>query len=155
MANRLSKVHMKNAIYQNCKGAMTESSVLTELLTLSIKPYFWQSGNKAELDFRFDNEGEIIPIEAKANPHARAKSYLQFCKTFAPRRGFKSSLKNIGDNEVEETYTVSPSLHGLETQKIFGASKKCGLTLQVWNATRRRPGVCPLASLLLYPLYRL
>lgn len=100
-----------NDLYQNYKGAMTENFVLTELLNLGIRPYFWRSGNKAELDFLFDNEGEIIPIEAKANLHTRAKSYLQFCKTFTPRRGFKFSLKNIGDNEVEGTYTVSLPLY--------------------------------------------
>lgn len=98
-------------LYQNYKGAMTENFVLTELLSLGISPYFWRSGNKAELDFLFDNDGEIIPVEAKAAIHTRAKSYLQFCKNYRPKRGFKFSLKNVGENDVEQTHTFSLPLY--------------------------------------------
>ena len=38
-------------LYQNFKGAFIENYVLTELLKQGISPYFWRSGNTAELDF--------------------------------------------------------------------------------------------------------
>jgi predicted AAA+ superfamily ATPase len=47
------------------KGAVTENYVLNELVSLRLKPYFWRSGNSAELDFLFENEGAIIPVEVK------------------------------------------------------------------------------------------
>ena len=49
-------------LYKNFKGAFTENFVLTELKTLGIVPYFWRSGNTAELDFLFEYEDRIIPV---------------------------------------------------------------------------------------------
>lgn len=102
-------------LFQNYKGAMTENFVLTELLAQGIKPYFWRSGNQAELDFLFDRDGYIMPVEAKAATHTRAKSYRQFCKRYQPKMGFKLSLNNVGDNVVEGTKTISLPLYMLKT----------------------------------------
>ncbi|MCC8044482.1 MAG: DUF4143 domain-containing protein, partial [Clostridiales bacterium] len=98
-------------LYRNFKGSFTENYVLTELITQGIHPYFWRSGNTAELDFLFEYEDKIIPVEAKAQLNTRAKSYQLFCKRYAPRIGFKFSMKNIGDNIVEQTDTVSLPLY--------------------------------------------
>ena len=49
-------------LYKNFKGAFTENFVLTEFLTQGISPYFWRSGNTAELDFLFEYEDAVIPI---------------------------------------------------------------------------------------------
>lgn len=98
-------------LYKNFKGAFTENYVLTELQKQGIVPYFWRSGNTAELDFLFEYEDHIIPVEAKAEIHTRAKSYLQFCKKYNPKLGFKFSMKNVGDNLVERTKTYSVPLY--------------------------------------------
>lgn len=98
-------------LYRNFKGAFTENFVLTELLTQEITPYFWRSGNTAELDFLFEYEDTVYPVEAKAEAHTRAKSYRQFCKKYKPRAGFKFSMKNVGMNIVEDTMTYSVPLY--------------------------------------------
>ena len=98
-------------LYRNFKGAFTENFVLTELLRQGILPYFWRSGNTAELDFLFEYEDKIIPVEAKAEIRTRAKSYMQFCKKYQPKMGFKFSMKNVGDNKVENTKTYSVPLY--------------------------------------------
>ena len=98
-------------LYRNFKGAFTENYVLNELLSLGIHPYFWRSGNTAELDFLFEYEDKIIPVEAKAEQHTRAKSYRQFCSKYEPKIGFKFSMKNVGENEVEATKTYSVPLY--------------------------------------------
>lgn len=98
-------------LYKNFKGAFTENYVLTELLKQEISPYFWRSGNTAELDFLFEFEDHIIPVEAKAEIHTRAKSYMQFCKKYTPKIGFKFSMKNVGENLVESTKTYSVPLY--------------------------------------------
>ena len=97
--------------YQGFKGALTENFVLTELLSSGFSPYYWRSGNTAELDFLVESEGQVIPIEAKANLNTQAKSYREFVKRFKPRVGFKFSLKNIGENQVEDTKTHSLPLY--------------------------------------------
>lgn len=98
-------------LYKNFKGAFTENFVLTELLTQGISPYFWRSGNTAELDFLFEYEDAVIPVEAKAALHTRAKSFRQYCKRYRPAFGFKFSMKNAGDHMVEETKTYSIPLY--------------------------------------------
>lgn len=106
-------------MYKNFKGAFTENFVLTELMKQGIHPYFWRSGNVAELDFLFEYEDKIIPVEAKAELHTRAKSYSQYCKKYHPDIGFMFSMKNVGSHEVEETKTYSVPLYLLWTIKAY------------------------------------
>lgn len=89
------------------KGVLTENYVLMELISLGYNPYYWRSGNIAELDFLIEDKGNVIPIEAKANLNTKAKSFLEFAKRFKPNTGFKFSLKNSGINVVENTKTYS------------------------------------------------
>jgi hypothetical protein len=93
------------------KGAITENYVLTELINAGHQPYFWRSGNSAELDFLFENSGLIIPVEVKAATNTQAKSYKQFCKKFRVSTGYKLSLKNIAKNDVEGVKTISLPLY--------------------------------------------
>ena len=93
------------------KGAFAENYVLNELKALGKKPFFWRSGNSAEVDFIFESEGEIVPVEVKAADNTQAKSYKQFCKKYAPRTGFKLSEKNIAQNLCEDTATYSIPLY--------------------------------------------
>lgn len=101
----------ESELYRNFKGALTENYVLNELLAQGIHPYFWRSGNTAELDFLFEHEDRVIPVEAKANISTRAKSYVQFCKKYEPPLGFKFSMKNVGEHRAENTHTYSIPLY--------------------------------------------
>lgn len=96
--------------YRNCKGAFTENYVLTELTAMGITPYFWRSGNTAEVDFLFEQDSMIVPVEVKAEMHTQAKSYRQFCKMYKPEVGFRISMKQAGENPVEGTRTYSVPL---------------------------------------------
>lgn len=98
-------------LYNLFRGALTENFVLNELIAQGRHPYFWRSGNTAELDFLFEQEDEVVPVEAKANISTRAKSYLQFCKKYKPRMGVKFSMNNVGENRTEETITYSIPLY--------------------------------------------
>ncbi|MCR5608746.1 MAG: ATP-binding protein [Lachnospiraceae bacterium] len=93
------------------KGAVTENYVLNELLVCGKNPYFWRSGNSAEVDFLFEEEGDIYPVEVKAATNTQAKSYKQFVKKFNAKMGFKISMKNIAVNNVENTNTISLPLY--------------------------------------------
>lgn len=97
--------------YIGFKGALTENYVLTELIAQGRHPYFWRSGNTAELDFLLQDEDRIIPIEAKAQIRTRAKSYSLYCSRYKPKLGFKFSMKNVGDHIVNETVTYSVPLY--------------------------------------------
>ena len=93
--------------YLRFKGAFTENYVMTQLMAMGKRPYYWRSGNTAEVDFLFEDDGEIVPVEVKAAENTQAKSYRQFCSRYEPKVGFKLSLKNIAENECVHTRTIS------------------------------------------------
>lgn len=100
-----------NPIFIKYKGAFAENFVYNELISLGITPFFWRSGNTAELDFLFDGNNTIIPTEVKSADNVQAKSYRMFCKKYAPETGFKLSMKNIAENMCENTRTINLPLY--------------------------------------------
>ena len=98
-------------LFVRYKGAFIENYVLNELKSSGKELYFWRSGNTAEIDFIYEEEGEIIPVEVKAADNTQAKSYKQFCKKYGVMRGFKLSQKNIAEGMCENTKTFSIPLY--------------------------------------------
>ena len=97
--------------YIRFKGAFTENYVLNELVSYGKEPYFWHSGNTAEVDFIYENKGEIVPVEVKSAENTQAKSYKLFCRKYRPGTGFKLSQKNIAENNLDGTKTYSIPLY--------------------------------------------
>ena len=111
---------LDDGTHSTYKGAITENYVLNELVNQQRKLYFWRSGNSAELDFLFESDGKIVPVEVKAATNTQAKSYKQFCKKYSPQTGYKVSLKNLAVNDCEECSTVSLPLYLLWNMNRFG-----------------------------------
>lgn len=86
------------------KGAFSENYIMSELKSLGVSAYFWRTKADAEVDFISDYEGVLFPIEVKSATNTKAKSLQLFCKRFVPKLAFKASLKNVGDNMMEETH---------------------------------------------------
>ncbi len=97
--------------YIRFKGAFTENYVLNELVSSGKEPYFWHSGNTAEVDFIYEDKGEIVPVEVKSAENTQAKSYKLFCQKYRPGTGFKLSQKNIAENNLDGTKTYSIPLY--------------------------------------------
>ena len=93
--------------YKRFKGAFAENYVLNELKSIGKQPFFWRSGNTAEVDFVYEDDGEFIPVEVKSADNTQAKSYKQFCEKYKPKRGVKLSEKNIAEKPCEFTVTYS------------------------------------------------
>ncbi|MBQ7540177.1 MAG: ATP-binding protein [Bacteroidaceae bacterium] len=100
----------KNTL-RTLKGAIVENFVMNELVSYGMLPYFWRSGNTAELDFIYEDNGEIVPVEVKSATNTQAKSYKLFCKKYQPHKGYKLSLKNLAVNNCEGTETTSLPLY--------------------------------------------
>lgn len=83
------------------KGTIVENFVLNELIKQGKAPYFWRSQNTAELDFLFEKDSCIFPVEVKSSDNTQAKSYRLFLKKYPVKVGYKFSLKNIAVNEIE------------------------------------------------------
>ena len=109
----------ENDSLKTSKGAITENYVMNELINQKKIPYYWKSGNTAEVDFIYEKAGNIVPIEVKAATNTQAKSYKQFCKKYEPKIGFKVSLKNLAANMVCETNTISLPLYLLWNMDFY------------------------------------
>ena len=84
-----------NKVFSEFKGALTELFVLQQLTTLGKKMYYW-SGERstAEIDFIFQHENRIIPVEVKAEENIQAKSIKVFHKKFDPKVSVRLSMSD-------------------------------------------------------------
>ena len=101
----------ESELYIRYKGAFAENYVLNELKLLGKTPFFWRSKNTAEVDFIYEDEGEVVLVEVKAADNTQAKSYKQFCKKYHPKKGLKFYRKNIAENIYESTETYGIPLY--------------------------------------------
>ena len=91
-----------SGIYTEFKGVMTENYVLGELVKhVDATPYYWVSGNSAEVDFIVQSGAHIVPIEVKAESNVKARSLAEYRKKYAPPISVKTSmLDEVSGNEV-------------------------------------------------------
>ena len=83
--------------FNGFKGALTENYVMQALICNGYKPYYWTSNGKAEIDFLFqDREGNIIPVEVKADDHVKSKSLDVYREKFEPNYAIRISSRNFG-----------------------------------------------------------
>ena len=87
----------RTGIFQEFKGALSEQFVLQELIQLpDIRSlYYWTSNATAEVDFVFDWNGHVVPVEAKAGMSVHAQSLKQFRSKYQPQLSVKTSLRNL------------------------------------------------------------
>ncbi len=93
------------------KGAIAENYCMQELVAQNIDVYYWHSGNSSEIDFLFEYEDKIIPLETKSAGNTMAKSFMNYLKKYEPEIGFRVSAKNIGDNQKGKTHEISLPLY--------------------------------------------
>ncbi|MDP3058333.1 MAG: DUF4143 domain-containing protein, partial [bacterium] len=87
--------------YRQFKGALTENYVLCELVSLQEDvPFYWKSGNTAEVDFVVQFGMDIVPLEVKSEYNTRARSMAEYRKKYTPRVSVKTSLNNVSGEEV-------------------------------------------------------
>ena len=78
------------------KGALTENYIAQQLHANGLKFYYWESNNRAELDFVIQIENRIIPIEAKSWESVRSQSMETFCRKYNIKKAIRMSAKNFG-----------------------------------------------------------
>ena len=78
------------------KGIIAENYVATQLIANKSSLIYWESGNKAEVDFILYNDDGIIPIEVKANDNVGSQSLNVYMKRYNPKYAIRISTKNFG-----------------------------------------------------------
>ena len=89
--------------FEGFKGALAENYVMQALVTNGIKPYYWSSQGRAEVDFIFqDKRGNIIPLEVKSAENVRSKSLRYYTDKYNPEYSIRISGKNFGfENNIK------------------------------------------------------
>jgi predicted AAA+ superfamily ATPase len=85
----------KNAILTEYKGALTEQFVCQQL-KIKTEIYYWVAPNAtAEIDFVFQYQNEIIPVEVKAEENLKSKSLKVFVDKFDNKNAIKTSMSKF------------------------------------------------------------
>jgi len=77
------------------RGYLTENFVAQTLYTHKHSLYYWNSENRAEVDFLLDTENGIIPVEVKASDNVRSKSLGVYIEKYKPEYAIRISAKNF------------------------------------------------------------
>lgn len=85
-----------NQIFEEFKGSLTEQFVLQQLIiNKELTPFYWSAEkSNGEVDFVFQQEMEIIPLEVKAAENLQAKSLKNYCLRFEPKYAVRTSLSD-------------------------------------------------------------
>lgn len=99
-------------IFTEFKGALTEQYVMQQLrVNNTIYIGYWTNdGSSYEVDFLIQKDGEIIPIEVKANENLKAKSFQSFCSKYNPKKAIRTSLSDY----KEESWMTNIPLYAID-----------------------------------------
>jgi predicted AAA+ superfamily ATPase len=84
-------------IFEEFKGALTEQYVLQQLFSSrDIEPFYWSTEKgTAEVDFVFQAEGEVFPLEVKASENLQAKSLRGYHHKYLPKYSLRTSMSDF------------------------------------------------------------
>ena len=91
-------------IFTEFKGALTEQYVMQQLRLNSERyiGYWTNDRSTSEVDFVFQEEGEVIPIEVKSSENLKAKSFRLFCDKYKPSKAIRTSLSDYKEESWME-----------------------------------------------------
>lgn len=86
-----------NKVFEEFKGAMTEQYVAQQLIAAGgITPFYWSADpGTAEIDFVFQFEGNVVPLEVKVAENLQAKSLKSYRQKFAPEIAVRTSMSDF------------------------------------------------------------
>lgn len=98
-----------NKVFVEFKGALTEQYAFQQLIQFERLFYWSKSNSQQEIDFLFQKNGEIVPVEVKAGENLQAKSLKQFIKENDSRVSIRLSLSDYR----EENRLINIPLYGI------------------------------------------
>jgi predicted AAA+ superfamily ATPase len=103
-------------LFTDYKGAITEQYVLQQLVCSKITPFYWSSENSSgEVDFVYQADSKVIPVEVKAAENLQAKSLRVFCEKFKIEKALRTSLSGFR----RESWLVNLPLYAIVNVNTF------------------------------------
>jgi len=93
--------------FSHYKGGLAEQFVLQEIMATNdqLPLFYWATDkNTAEVEFVFQYDGEIIPLEVKSGKNVKSESLNAYRNEYRPDRAIRASLKHYG--VVDGLYSV-------------------------------------------------
>lgn len=105
-----------NALFTEFQGSLTENFVGQELRQFIDRLHYWTNENRGEIDFIWQHEADIYPIEVKSGTSSRKRSLKIYQDKYDPKWSFRTSPLNL---EMQSKFANIPLyLIGLLPQLI-------------------------------------
>lgn len=88
-----------NKLFEEFKGALTESYVLQTLLASGFNPYYFTFDNRYEIDCVIQYQNEIYPIEVKSSENINNTSLKIYNEKFEPKIRLRFSMRNLNKDD--------------------------------------------------------
>lgn len=99
MTNLSAKTLLQgNQLFQEFRGSYLENMVAQTLTQSNLRPYYWTSEGRAEIDFVFEHNGIILPLEVKSGTTNKKKSLQTYIQKYQPSLTIRSSPMNLCKN---------------------------------------------------------
>jgi predicted AAA+ superfamily ATPase len=118
LGNLNARILVENdSLFNEFKGSLTEQYVLQELIQMKKNQvHYWSNDSgSAEIDFIFEQDSKIIPLEVKAGENLQAKSLKTFSLKYPEIHCFRTSLSGYR----EESWLTNIPLYSIGVKTIF------------------------------------
>jgi len=83
-------------------GAFTENYVAQAFATNRIPLFYWKNDNQGEVDFVFQQDDNVVPLEVKRGTSTRSRSLTMFARQYGCPYSIRISQKNFGfENSIK------------------------------------------------------
>lgn len=117
----------KSAIFTEFKGALTEQYVQQQLRSqCDIHPLYWRSESfQAEVDFAFQADMTVVPVEVKAETNTKAKSLMSYCRKYTPEVAVRCSMNDYNRQMISTVDDKQTVLLDVPLYAVFMVEKLC------------------------------
>lgn len=92
-----NQIDVENDALEDINGALLEQFVLSELMMNKTveQLYFWISGATARVDFVFEEDGEVVPVDLQSRIRRKAQSMKVFHNKYNNRMAIRISFEEL------------------------------------------------------------
>lgn len=93
-----AQIKTEGEMLEDINGALLEQFVLSELTMNKTvdRLYFWISGATARVDFVFEDDGEVVPVDVQSRIRRKAQSMKVFNSKYRNHMAIRISLDELG-----------------------------------------------------------